>query len=610
MLIGPVFAREAALTPRREKHYILRTVYVAALLVLICTAWLVLGTNQVRGVGDMARFGANLFRVLAVVQLPVMLFFSALTAASAVAQEKDRRTLILLMLTRLNNSELVLGKLAASLIPVVTMLVAGLPVFLAITLLGGVSTSQVIRVFLVTLVTALAAGSLGSLVALWREKTFQTLAIVALGVLLWMGFWETLGAGVLGSRIGGVNVGRVADAMSPLRAVLAAARPRLSAEEAWWMGSISFVISGSVIAVILNLIAILKVRVWNPSREVRLGANTQAAEESIWGAEHDLSGESGESARQRHVDARVRTASTDSREVWDNPVLWRETRTKAYGRKLLLIRLSYLLVFALCTAGLAYLINTGAIERGGDEIIGATPAAAYPLAPFFLVSLVIINALAVTSITNERDGQSLDLLLVTDLTSKEFVFGKLLGVMWVTKEVWLLPILLCGVLWQQEGVTTTELVLLVLGWLIMAGFATMLGAHCGMAYANSRSAIGVSLGTVFFLFLGVAACMIIMLSFSNSFESQLAPFLFFLIVGTVGLYVSLGARNPSPAIFWASMGLPFATFNSLTSFLLGQPFMAFIWMGMTYGFAIAAMLVPAIGEFDIAMGRTKAAGDD
>jgi hypothetical protein len=41
------------------------------------------------------------------------LFFSALLAASAVTQEKDKRTLVLLLLTNLNNSELVLGKLLA-----------------------------------------------------------------------------------------------------------------------------------------------------------------------------------------------------------------------------------------------------------------------------------------------------------------------------------------------------------------------------------------------------------------------------------------------------------------------------------------------------------------
>ena len=54
------------------------------------------------------------------------------------------------------------------------------------------------------------------------------------------------------------------------------------------------------------------------------------------------------------------------------------------------------------------------------------------LVPFFFLSLIIINALAVNCITNERDGQALDILLVTDLSSREFVFGKIGGVLWDT----------------------------------------------------------------------------------------------------------------------------------------------------------------------------------
>ena len=61
MLVGPVFAREAVTTPRRPRHYLARAVYVTSMLILMCTAWLVLaGTQVIRNVGDMARFGGIL----------------------------------------------------------------------------------------------------------------------------------------------------------------------------------------------------------------------------------------------------------------------------------------------------------------------------------------------------------------------------------------------------------------------------------------------------------------------------------------------------------------------------------------------------------------------
>ncbi len=103
------------------------------------------------------------------------------------SQEKDRRTLILLLLTRMTNSELVLGKLFASLLNIFFMLAAAVPVFMLTTLFGGVSFAQVVRVFAVTIASALVAGSLGSTLAFWREKTFQTLSITALVLVMWLG---------------------------------------------------------------------------------------------------------------------------------------------------------------------------------------------------------------------------------------------------------------------------------------------------------------------------------------------------------------------------------------------------------------------------------------
>ena len=291
-------------------------------------------------------------------------------------------------------------------------------------------------------------------------------------------------------------------------------------------------------------------------------------------------------------------------------MLWREICTWAYGRKVLVIRVAYVLLFALAAGGLYATIESGAATARGDDLTAVIPAAARPLAPFFLLSLVIMNALAVTSITSERDGQALDLLLVTDLSPKEFVFGKLGGVLYVTAPMSLLPLGLCGYLWWNGGLSLEDVIFLVGGLITMYLFVTMLGIHCGMTYANSRTAIGVSLGTVFFLFLGIVTCIVMMISFSGSFQTQHAQFLMVILGGSLGLYVALGSRNPSPAIGLASMMLPFLTFYAITSYTLHHYLTVFLVTVAVYGFTTAAMMVPALSEFDIAMGRTKTPGDE
>jgi hypothetical protein len=354
----------------------------------------------------------------------------------------------------------------------------------------------------------------------------------------------------------------------------------------------------------LNLVAVLMIRVWNPTREARPREEHDWAAQPTWAG--DSGSASGDATRLPHRDVGPPTPAKSSgpvREVWDNPILWRELRTWAYGRKVLVIRAAYFLLFAVATAVL-YTVATPVGARTVPEARSLVAAEAMPLVPLLVVSLVLVNALAVTSLTTERDGRAVDLLLVTDLTPKEFVFGKLGGVLYNSKEMIVLPALLCCYLWYSRRISGENLTYLLGGFVVMTLFVAVLGIHAGMMYENSRRAIGVSLGTVLFLFLGVATCLRMMIAFSGSFQIQLQPFFAFMLGGGVGLYVSLGSRNPSPAIGLASFLAPFATFYVITSFLIGYPLASFLVTVVTYGFATAAMLVPALYEFDLATGRT------
>ncbi|MCA9231569.1 MAG: ABC transporter permease subunit [Planctomycetales bacterium] len=589
MLIGPVFSREVTTTPRSWRLYASRAVYVAALFALVLTAWLILiGSQQVRGLGDLARFGSAVFGLLAPLQLAMAIAFSALLTAAAVAQEKDRRTLDLLLMTNLSNAELVLGKLLASMLSVLVLIVAASALLMLITLLGGVSYGQVLRVLAVTFTAAAVAGSLGSTIALWREKTFQSLAMTALVLVLWLLGGEILASGVQHASWLGISTEQWAIATTPFRAILAAIRPLEATDSLFGVYGgpvVLFLLVSSAFAVLLNLWAIVRVRTWNPIQEQRQSVTEADTEEHSTTTKTAARG-------KREV---------KSREVWDNPILWREIMTWAYGKKIVVIRLAYLVVFAICAVALISYLGDDDRNMSRTAI---QLAAAKPVVPLVVIGLVLVNALAVTSLTNERDLRALDLLLVTDLTPKEIVLGKLGGIFYNSKEMVLLPLVMCVVLWYTEHLTTENLAFLVLSLLVMNVFVAMLGVHSGMTYLESRTAVAVSLSTVLFLLLGIAVCMRMMMAFQSSFTYQFQAFTAFMLGGGAGLFMALGSRNPSSAIGLMSMVTPFATFYVLTSYLQGNFGFAFLVTAVTYGFATAAMLIPAIDEFDVATGRT------
>ena len=115
MLAGPIFSRDVLTSPRQGRHFVLRAGYVLALFVLMYTAsQATFGWQQVSSLGETARFGSLVFQLFSVVQLALVLFFAPLFAASRVSQEKDRQTLVLLLMTDLSDRELVFGKLLAT----------------------------------------------------------------------------------------------------------------------------------------------------------------------------------------------------------------------------------------------------------------------------------------------------------------------------------------------------------------------------------------------------------------------------------------------------------------------------------------------------------------
>ena len=226
MIIGPIFTRELVTSPRRVRHYLSRSAYVGILFIIMWTAWQALvGLAGVRTVGNLARFGNILFQVLAYVQLSLVCFFAPLYAASSVCAEKDRRTLLLLLMTDLYNHELVLGKLLASLLQVGVMLLAAVPLFCACVLLGGVSLTQAALVLAVTVAAAVATGSFGSLIAFWRDKTYQALAITLLAIVLFVALVEGVASAYPDTLLGPLRLDTWRQMLNPFRAMWVVVQP-------------------------------------------------------------------------------------------------------------------------------------------------------------------------------------------------------------------------------------------------------------------------------------------------------------------------------------------------------------------------------------------------
>jgi ABC-type transport system involved in multi-copper enzyme maturation permease subunit len=581
---------------------------VGLLGVLGVTTWQAsIGFNREATLGETAAFGLLLFQIVAYVLLLLTLFFAILSAAGAVAQEKDRRTFVLLLITDMHDYEIVLGKMLGALLPITIQLAIAAPVLSLLLFLGGIAPEQVVQTLVILLASAVAAGSLGALVALWRERTFQALALSVLFLALYLGAVQAVG--LVLPLVMHQSVARWVQAcVDPL----AALQTVLAPPQEGWAGltpAYGFAMTMLLWTVVLNAVGIWGLRRWNPSGEPIVQRETPEELEEL------------DASQELEKRAKAHAAPGPVRRVWHNPILWREVRTLAYGRRPLLVKLA----FAVVLLFIVYFAYIELYRPGGRPLF----VAAYGLVPLTILSLLLVAAQAVTAITSERDGGTLDILLVTDISPNEFVFGKILGVAYNCKEYILPPLLLAlyyavvgafsspnpEMNWRQIIETNLGPFLAVVGALvILFVFVTVLGVHVALRIANSRQAIVQTLGTVFFLSVGTLIAIYLIIINGGSFANQWLSFLAFLAVGIGGLLYVFSADRPSTALTLASVACPLAMFYGIVTVLIGkpgtqesvEPLMPFLALAGAFGLAIAAMLVPLLSEFDVALGRTVA----
>ena len=329
MFAGPIIAREVLTAPRPMRYYLWRASFVCFLFILLWTAWQsFIGWEDVRELGVMARFGGILYWLFAMLQLTLMLFFAPLFTAAAVSYEKDRRTFTLLLMTDLSDLEIVLGKLVAGLLNIFTILGASVGFLSICAFFGGISFGQVANLFAVTAASGVAGGALGLLVALWRDRTFQSIALTILMVVFSVAGVEAFAIAFPTLEFLGVPLVEV---LNPYRAMVAVLYPQADQMTGVVRAS-SVVYIGARLTFAAALVAFgtWKLRKWNPGtnepRELREEGEVEVVETLV-----EIGEEAAEEAVGVGSAARAR-AGQSAVAVSDRPKSDSRSRPRRHGQ--------------------------------------------------------------------------------------------------------------------------------------------------------------------------------------------------------------------------------------------------------------------------------------
>ena len=213
-LIGPLFGWELIRLARRGQDMRGRFI-LAGVLLFVLTAftqlwfWNVspadvfLGTSQSLSIEESSRFGRSFALAFVVAQLCVMMLLTPAYAAGGISEEKEKKTLVYLLVSDLTSREILLGKFAGRLAFLLGIMFAGLPILALTTLYGGVSIQFLLMSYLLTActVTMLAAVAAASAMVTdtFRGALFRAYGLTAIFVFAGCGLGPYFGIfGVLG----------------------------------------------------------------------------------------------------------------------------------------------------------------------------------------------------------------------------------------------------------------------------------------------------------------------------------------------------------------------------------------------------------------------------
>lgn len=443
---NPIVVRIVQGGSRRRRHLYIRTAYLSVLIAVLLWALLLnAGPGAALSYRQLAAAGAESFQLVAYLQIALICLLTPVFMAGAIAQEASPRTWDVLLTTPLSAAQIVLGALFGRLFFIAALLFSSLPLFAITQYFGGVPGSSIFASYAIALCAALLVGSIAIFLSVSRIAGKRSVFAFFVAIVSYLGVTIAIDI-AFRPPSGGVTPLTAINPFLALHALLnPTAYPRPDAGalagSPWlvraWMGApvSTWCVLSSLLSLLLMATGAVTAR----------NASAEEGRPAFFRRIFRL-GSSGERARP-------------PRAVWHNPIAWREAAARSATLSRTLARWTFLACGGVWAIGLITAYHAGALDHDRFRF--------WLLATLFIeiavITVVGLN-LSATAISREREDGTLDLLLTTPITPKDYLAGKLRGLITYLAPMLAIPLgslalaslyVLVGGLGRSGGVLTT-----------------------------------------------------------------------------------------------------------------------------------------------------------
>lgn len=424
--LNPIAVRLVQNGSRRMRHNIIRSAYLAVLVIVLLWSMLYHGGKGEMPFSELAAAGAASFEWVAYLQIGLICVLAPVFMAGAIEQEASPQTWEVLLTTPMSAAQIVLGNLLGRLFFILALLMASLPLFAITQYFGGVPGRAILLSYLVAGCAALVVGSIAIALAVSRVVGKRAVFAFYVSVVSYLAATYAIDA-FLRSRGMGASGGNGVTFLTALNPFLTlssllnpsaypAAAPGSQTGLARWflerpVATYAYIAAG--LSVFLMLVSVVTVRLGG------LGQITTDSTGVPWYRKVFGLG----AAKAEHRAPRT---------VGANPIAWREAtaRNATLGR--IAARWSFVALGGLFGLGLILAYHFQTLDHAGFRFA----LSATVIGELIVLTLVAIN-MSATAVTREREDGTLDLLLTTPITPAKYLTGKLKGLI-----AYLLPMLM------------------------------------------------------------------------------------------------------------------------------------------------------------------------
>lgn len=538
---NPILVRVVSAAGKRLRHQYARAAYLAVLCTVLVVMSANAATTQTASLAELAKQSTQTFLYVSFVQLFLTSFIAPVFAAGAITQEKDANTFHILLTTPLSGAQIVIGSLFSRIFFVWALLLSGLPVFAITMIYGGVSLREVVLSLLLAACTGLVTGALAITIGIVKVGTRRTIFSFFLGVAVYLLAIGSLGlSGYVPVREAPLGAGLVPQQMSwlaPFHPFLAlfvvtgqTPAPFASdvAHYGWpwgWMLAtphVGYMWLTTLFSAVLVIFSLFFVR--RGARDAEIGWWTQLQKRFLPASDQ----------KQK------------PRRVWNNPIAWREAKTRASAGGRSAAR--WVFVVAALLGGLLLLI---AHHNAWWTLNPAAPAATRGWLTSIIwielaVILLTVTNTAATTLTREKESQTMELLLSTPLTSKYIIKGMWRGLvsfvlpLIAAPTITLLMVVLVDLVLPAPNLTTPEAFLVApLSITAFTALAAMVGLHFSLHCKKTVQAVMTSTGVVMGAAGFLSLCMVGLSAGGAFFAAIFGPLSPFLAMKTLVDFESL-----------------------------------------------------------------------